>query len=343
MAKWGEGDPRWIVEERPDATNVNNWHWTEKNAGPWSKEQLKSLLQDLKISKNGIDCKITEVEKINGEASANNRKGKLIFFYEWDILLKWEGRLAGGKGELVKGEVQIPNLSEENDISEVDMTVTIKTSGEEAQRLKTFMHNLGRDVIRQQLKEYIRSLREEFSKGLILPKKGESTVNNDTVSTITSGFNKKISMTPIESTPNQKPIGCKIDTRSIELTEKFQCRAQEFYDAMTRIEMVTAFTRGHVKMDVQKGGKFALFGGNITGEFRELVPGKKIVQLWRYKQWPDQHFSEVTINIHEKDDHTLVIVKQDAVPSSEVEQTSENWKRYYFDSIKRTFGFGAFL
>jgi len=27
MAKWGEGDPRWIVEERPDATNVNNWHW----------------------------------------------------------------------------------------------------------------------------------------------------------------------------------------------------------------------------------------------------------------------------------------------------------------------------
>lgn len=28
MAKWGEGDPRWIVEERPDATNVNNWHWS---------------------------------------------------------------------------------------------------------------------------------------------------------------------------------------------------------------------------------------------------------------------------------------------------------------------------
>ena len=32
MAKWGEGDPRWIVEDRPDATNVNNWHWSEKNA-----------------------------------------------------------------------------------------------------------------------------------------------------------------------------------------------------------------------------------------------------------------------------------------------------------------------
>ncbi|CAF4994828.1 unnamed protein product, partial [Rotaria magnacalcarata] len=31
MAEWGKGDPRWIVEDRPDATNPNNWHWKEKN------------------------------------------------------------------------------------------------------------------------------------------------------------------------------------------------------------------------------------------------------------------------------------------------------------------------
>ncbi|KAI8421484.1 hypothetical protein MSG28_009537 [Choristoneura fumiferana] len=340
MAKWGEGDPRWIVEERPDATNVNNWHWTEKNAGPWSKERLKELLNNLKIAQNGIDCKITELEKLDGEASANNRKGKLIFFYEWDIKLKWEGRLSGGS-EVTKGEVHIPNLSEENDVSEVDMTVTIKGSGEEAQRVKAFMHNIGKKQIRVQLEEYIRSLKEEFSKGLILPKKGESSVKPDNVSTITSGFNKKIVMDPVIAP--KKEVGCKLDTKSIEISEKFQCRGKEFYDALTRIEMVTAFTQGHVKMEAEKGGKFALFGGNITGEFRELVPGKKISQYWRYKQWPDQHFSEVTISIDEKDDHTLVTVKQDLIPSAEVEQTRENWKRYYFESIKRAFGFGAFL
>eukprot|EP00976_Prorocentrum_cordatum_P032330 657303-Prorocentrum_minimum.AAC.4 len=27
MAKWGEGDPRWKVEERTDGCNVNGWHW----------------------------------------------------------------------------------------------------------------------------------------------------------------------------------------------------------------------------------------------------------------------------------------------------------------------------
>lgn len=61
MAKWGEGDPRWIVEERPDATNVNNWHWTEKNATPWSKDKLKSLLQGFEISQGDLKVGISSV------------------------------------------------------------------------------------------------------------------------------------------------------------------------------------------------------------------------------------------------------------------------------------------
>lgn len=34
-------------------------------------------------------CIITEIEKMEGEASANNRKAKLIFFFEWSLHLKW--------------------------------------------------------------------------------------------------------------------------------------------------------------------------------------------------------------------------------------------------------------
>ena len=70
MAKWGEGDPRWIVEERSDGTNVNNWHWwveagwqagssltrhrTEKNATEWSKNTLKKLLAGLEFESAGM-------------------------------------------------------------------------------------------------------------------------------------------------------------------------------------------------------------------------------------------------------------------------------------------------
>jgi activator of HSP90 ATPase len=35
--------------------------------------------------------------------------------------------------------------------------------------------------------------------------------------------------------------------------------------------MVRAYTRSDVQMNVEKGGRFALFGGNITGEYVKLV------------------------------------------------------------------------
>lgn len=122
MAKWGEGDPRWIVEERPDATNVNNWHWTEKNASPWSQDKIKELFKDTSVKNDEADLVINEVEKLEGEASANNRKGKLIFFYEWDIVLKWSGKLKDGSDRDFSGKIKIPNLSEENDASELDVS-----------------------------------------------------------------------------------------------------------------------------------------------------------------------------------------------------------------------------
>ena len=52
---------------------------------------------------------IEDVEKIDGEARANNRKGKLIFFYEWEIVLKWKGHVNGNDKEIT-GKIEIPNI-----------------------------------------------------------------------------------------------------------------------------------------------------------------------------------------------------------------------------------------
>lgn len=80
--------------------------------------------------------------------------------------------------------------------------------------------------------------------------------------------------------------------------------------------MVMAFTHGPVTLELKKGGKFDLFGGNIHGEFLEIVPNEKIVQTWRYKRWPDGHFSTVTMEIIQQSDHTELKVRQTGVPAS---------------------------
>lgn len=107
--------------------------------------------------------------------------------------------------------------------------------------------------------------------------------------------------------------------------------------------MVTAFTRGHVKHELFKGGDFIYFGGNISGQFKEIVQSKKIVQTWRYKEWPSGHHSTVTMELEEEEDHTKLKVTQTQVPTAEAERTEQNWKRYYWDSIRTAFGFGSFL
>lgn len=64
------------------------------------------------------------MEKCEGEAVANNRKGKLIFFYEWNIILKWVlNELNEKSSKNIEGKINIPNLSEENDINEIDVSI----------------------------------------------------------------------------------------------------------------------------------------------------------------------------------------------------------------------------
>ena len=38
-------------------------------------------------------CEITELSKMEGEATVNNRKGKIIFFYEWVLSGNWQGKV----------------------------------------------------------------------------------------------------------------------------------------------------------------------------------------------------------------------------------------------------------
>merc|ERR1711993_206125 len=105
-------------------------------------------------------------KKCEGEARVNNRKAKLIFFYEWDLKLKWKGHVNGKDEPEVKGTIEIPNLSEEHtDMKDVDIEISLTTKGPEATVLKEMLRKGdGAKAIREKLKEYVESLRTEFAK-----------------------------------------------------------------------------------------------------------------------------------------------------------------------------------
>uniref|UniRef100_A0A2P2I1H8 Activator of 90 kDa heat shock protein ATPase homolog 1-like n=1 Tax=Hirondellea gigas TaxID=1518452 RepID=A0A2P2I1H8_9CRUS len=348
MAKLGEGDPRWIVEDRPDATNVNNWHWSEKNASGWSKEKLKELLEGVILKKEGLgDVSLTKLSKCDGEATANNRKGKLIFFFEWVLTIDWTCTLDDADAAEAKGTIEIPNLSEENEPHELDVNVTITAGGSSAEAVKTFLRKDGTKQIQDKLGQYMVALREEFAQDLILPtSQNKKSVRKSKTPITSTASTVKTNDTLVHSTTmslNNVSLGSKVDVRDLSLQHTFKCRVGELYNVFTVTEMVAAFTRNSVKMDVSKGGKFELFGGNIMGNFVKLEAEKQIVQTWRFKSWPDGHYSTVTLDMKEGDDSTELFLTQTNIPASDYERTKEGWRTYYWESIKRTFGFGATL
>ena len=58
------------------------------------------------------------------------------------------------------GEIEIPNLSEEHEADEIDVIVTAKKNTKESRKLKELVHRVAPGMIRGQLSNYLKSLRE---------------------------------------------------------------------------------------------------------------------------------------------------------------------------------------
>lgn len=308
---------------------------------------MTSLLNGLEIDEPQIGkCKIIEVTSVEGEAVANNRKGKLIFFYEWVIKCNWQGLLNNDSDE-INGKFEIPNLSEENSAEDITIDVSLDTTGPKADILKDIMRNKGLALIQEQMQKYILALRDDFAKDMIKPTKFSNNGSINSFQTDSQLKTKKEMTFSPSSVSKSQPalkssdVGVKIETANISISDSFKCRADEFYRVLTDANLLRAFTQSDVTVDPIVGGKFSLLGGNIEGKFTQLDINTCIKQEWRLKSWPAGHYSEVTITITEKEDSTYVTIKQSGIPKLELERTEEGWKRHYFESIKKVFGFGS--
>lgn len=158
---------------------------------------------------------------------------------------------------------------------------------------------------------------------------------------------RSASSTPVQSGSQSGKTGGVVNTTTVSDTQEFRCPADEAYKVFVDPARIAAFTRSPPKVfeGAHKGGKFELFGGNVSGEYLELEENKKIVQSWRLGQWPEGHYSKLKIEFDQNDvDHVTVMrVTWDGVPIGQEDVTKRNWLEYYIKSIKQTFGFGTIL
>lgn len=89
----------------------------------------------------------------------------------------------------------------------------------------------------------------------------------------------------------------------------------------------------------EKGGKFKVYDGYISGTNLELIADTKIVQNWRGDEdcWPEDHYSKLTITFKKEKDGTRVSLNQEGVPAECQEDFDKGWYDFYWEPLQQLF------
>ncbi len=128
---------------------------------------------------------------------------------------------------------------------------------------------------------------------------------------------------------------------SLTVTRTLRASAARIFDAWTRPEHMvrwwgpTGFTARDVSVDLRPGGRFRITmvppQGEpfmLGGEYREIVPGVKLVMTWRYDGpgVTDHAESVVTVELAPEGDGTrLTLTHVFAKPSPAAAQYEQGW------------------
>ncbi len=101
---------------------------------------------------------------------------------------------------------------------------------------------------------------------------------------------------------------------------------RKIYDALTDAKQ---FGSG------EDGGGFSVFGGMIEGRNLELVPGKRVVQAWRAKNWEPGLFSIARFELQPKEKGTRIVFDHVGFPDAERDHLDKGWTANYWDPLRK--------
>ncbi|PKU84941.1 activator of 90 kDa heat shock protein ATPase homolog [Dendrobium catenatum] len=353
MAKYGEGDKRWIVSERADGTNVHNWHWAERDCLEWSRSLLSSLLSDLTIldGDGGIFIRTKTLDKLDGEAYVNVRKGKVIPGYELSISLSFEAEARSDSADaepLIRftGSVEVPYLADENAGEDPELRVVVRDDdGPVGRRIKDAFIAKGNPVVLERIRSYVQSMSNGGpAKDELEEKKApSSSAKPQEKASVAVTANRDAADIAVKKQKKEKE-----GFKTIKLTERFSCRARDIYEILMDENRWKGFTQSNARISKDVGGQFSLFDGSITGINEELQEGKLIVQKWRFSSWVEGIYSSVRLDFDEPEPGVAIVkLIQTGVPeedrfgnSTVIENTERGWRELIFHKIRALFGFG---
>ncbi|KAM8942701.1 LOW QUALITY PROTEIN: activator of 90 kDa heat shock protein ATPase homolog 2-like [Lycaon pictus] len=227
-----------------------------------------------------------------------------------------------------KGLIEMPNLSEENEVDDTEVNVSKKKG--DGDILKDLMKTAGTSKVREALGDYLKALKTVFTMGMILPTKPMATQD--------STVKRKLRENTLQASPPVGWVGSRDpgSTMAMHMTELFNTTIEQLYNIFTTKDLVQQFSISPAVLEAEKGGKFQIFDGNITGEYIESLTNKNIVMKWRCGNWPEapEHYPTVALNFVPTAGQTELQLDCKGVPVCKEESMKFCWQKHHFQEIK---------
>jgi activator of HSP90 ATPase len=132
--------------------------------------------------------------------------------------------------------------------------------------------------------------------------------------------------------------GIIIMSNTIHQEIMFNTSAQQIYDALTNSKRFSELTEAPAEISAVSGGQFACFGGMITGQIVEAIPGLRLVQVWRVGSWEPGIYSIVKFDLERIEDmKTKLIFDHTAFSEEHRDHLEEGWHARYWTPLKNYF------
>jgi len=127
-----------------------------------------------------------------------------------------------------------------------------------------------------------------------------------------------------------------IELATIVQEEIFDAAPMDVYEALVDPARHSAFTGSAATGEPIEGGAFTAWDGYIEGRHERLVPGARIVQLWRTSQFPQTHpDSRLELEFRpEPEGKTRLRMTHSGVPRSQAKGYEKGWVEHYWVPLR---------
>jgi uncharacterized protein YndB with AHSA1/START domain len=123
--------------------------------------------------------------------------------------------------------------------------------------------------------------------------------------------------------------------KTIKQRVRFKASPDAVYDLLADSGKHSVVTGRKAKISPEVGGTFSASGDDVSGVNVDLVPGRRIVQAWRHRRFPEGIFSMAAVTLTPTPDGgTELVLTHRGVPKDLIPETERAWREQYWSRMK---------